>query len=230
LEKLTAETKKKEISIQLSQIAESIKRNYIVLNQWLQVDTSYIISDQQLKRVQLKTFDYELHPTIGYYNDALKLSQHLQKLEKQKLLPDINASLFQGLNNGIGKQFYTGVQLGVAIPLWRGSQNSKIAAARIGENILMTESDNYKLQLQSKYEALLSDIRQYDEGLNYYESTGNKLSKETLFYANEAYKNGEINFLQYIQLLENAKTIESNYLKSLFQYNMTALEVNFLIN
>ncbi|MFC3813239.1 CusA/CzcA family heavy metal efflux RND transporter [Lacihabitans lacunae] len=230
LEKLTAETKKKEISIQLSQIAESIKRNYIVLNQWLQVDTSYIISDQQLKRVQLKTFDYELHPTIGYFNDALNLSQHLQKLEKQKLLPDINASLFQGLNNGIGKQFYTGVQLGVAIPLWRGSQNSKIAAARIGENILMTESDNYKLQLQSKYEALLSDIRQYDEGLNYYESTGNKLSKETLFYANEAYKNGEINFLQYIQLLENAKTIESNYLKSLFQYNMTALEVNFLIN
>jgi cobalt-zinc-cadmium resistance protein CzcA len=66
--------------------------------------------------------------------------------------------------------------------------------------------------------------------LIYYESTGQKLSRETLFYANEAYQNGEINFLQYTQLLENAKTIESNYLNFLFQYNMTALEVNYLMN
>ena len=75
-----------------------------------------------------------------------------------------------------------------------------------------------------------SDLKQYEEGLTYYESTGKKLSKETLFYANKAYQSGEINFLQYAQLLENAKTIESNYLKSLFQYNMTVLEANYLMN
>ncbi len=230
LEKLTAETKKKEISIQLSQIGESIRKNYIMLNQWLQSDTSFTVSDEQLNRITLQQLDTVAHPTLSYYTNALKLSNQLLVLEKQKLLPDINASVFQGTNMGSGSQSYSGFQVGVAIPLWFGSQKSKIAAAKTGANILKSESYNYKLQLISKYEALQSDLRQFEEGLTYYESTGKKLSMETLYHANKAYQNGEINFLQYTQLLENTKTIEANYLKSLFRYNMTVLEANYLMN
>lgn len=230
LEKLTAETKKKEISIQLSQIRESIQRNHIVLNQWLQADTSYTVSGEQFERIKLIPLDTVAHPMMSYYSNAVKLSNQEQALEKQKLLPDLNAAVFQGRNNGSGTQSFTGFQVGVAIPLWFGSQKSKIAAAKTGTSILEAENDNYKIHLSSRYKAMRSDLKQYEEGLTYYESTGKKLSKETLFYANKAYQSGEINFLQYAQLLENAKTIESNYLKSLFQYNMTVLEANYLMN
>lgn len=230
LEKLTAETKKKEISIQLSQIRESIQRNHIVLNQWLQADTSYTVSGEQFERIKLIPLDTVAHPMLSYYSNAVKLANQEQALEKQKLLPDLNAAVFQGRNNGSGTQSFMGFQVGVAIPLWFGNQKSKIAAAKTGTSILEAENDNYKIQLSSRYEVMQSDLKQYEEGLTYYESTGEKLSKETLFYANKAYQSGEINFLQYAQLLENAKTIESNYLKSLFQYNMTVLEANYLIN
>ncbi|HNP19824.1 MAG TPA: CusA/CzcA family heavy metal efflux RND transporter [Fulvivirga sp.] len=230
LEKLTAETKKKEISIQLSQIGESIRKNYIKLNQWLQSDTSFTVSDDQLNRITLQQLDTVSHPTLSYYTNAMKLSNQLLVLEKHKMLPDINASVFKGTNMGSGSQSYSGFQVGVAIPLWFGSQKSKIAAAKTGTDILMSESYNYKLQLMSRYETLLSDLRQFEEGLTYYESTGKKLSIETLYHANKAFQNGEINFLQYTQLLENTKTIEANYLKSLFQYNMTVLEANYLMN
>jgi heavy metal efflux system protein len=230
LEKLTAEAKKKEISIQLNQIRESIQRNYIVFNQWLQSDSSFAVSDDQLVRIALIPLDTVAHPTLNYYNDAMKLSNQTLVLEKQKLLPDLNASVFQGTNNGTGTQSYSGFQVGVAIPLWFGTQKSKIAAAKTESNIIESESNNYKIQLASKYEALQSDLRQYEAGIVYYETSGKRLSTETLFYANKAYQNGEINFLQYTQLLENAKTIESNYLKSLFQYNSTVLEANYLMN
>jgi cobalt-zinc-cadmium resistance protein CzcA len=230
LEKLTAETKTKEVAIQLNQIQESIKRNYIVLNQWLQSDSSYVVSDNELKRISFIPLDTVNHPVLSYYENAITLSNQQVMLEKQKLLPDLNASVFQGSNNGVGKQNYTGFQVGVAVPLWFGSQKSKISAAKTGESILESESNNYKIQLVSKYAALQSDLRQHEEGLTYYEITGKKLSQETLFYANKAFQNGEINFLQYAQLLENAKNIESNYLKSLYQYNMTVLEINYLMN
>lgn len=230
LEKLTAETKRKEVSIQLSQIRESIQKNQILLNQWLQSDTIYTVVDSKIERLNINPLDSFNHPTLNYYTNALKLSNQQLLLEKQKLLPDINASLFNGSNNGDGKQNYAGVQVGVSIPLWFGSQKSKIDAAKTGVSILLNESNNYKIQLISRYEALLSDIRQFDEGLKYYEVTGKKLSQETQFYANKAYQNGEINFLQYAQLLENSKNIESNYLKTLFQYNLTVLEINFLMN
>jgi cobalt-zinc-cadmium resistance protein CzcA len=146
------------------------------------------------------------------------------------LLPDINASVFQGTNNGPGTQKYSGFQVGLAIPVWFGNQKSKIAAAKTETSILEYESTNYKLQLASKYEALQSDLRYFEEGLTYYETTGKRLAEETLFHAIKAFQNGEINFLQYTQLLDNAKSIQSNYLFSLFQYNTTVLEANYLMN
>jgi len=230
LEKLTAETKRKEVSLKLNQIEEGIQKSYIVLGRWLQSETSFIVNDEQLKRIELIPLETNDHPALSYYSDAIKLSNQQLSLEKQKLLPDLNASVFRGTNNGIGVQSYSGFQVGVAVPLWFGTQKSKISAAKTGANILELESNNYKTQLTSNYEALQSDLRQFEEGLTYYEITGKKLAEETLFHAVKAFQNGEINFLQYTQLLDNAKGIETNYLTTLFQYNITVLESNYIIN
>ena len=230
LEKLTADTKKKEVSLMLNQIEESIQKSTIDLNQWLQADTSYTVAEDQLEKIRLKPLDTAQHPGINFYADAINLSSKQLNLEKQKLLPDLNVSVFQGINDGPGRQTYGGFQVGVAIPLWFGNQKSKIEAAKTETSIIESESNNYKIQLASRYDGLRSDLRQFEEELNYYNETGKKLSDETLLHANKAYQSGEINFLQYTQFLENAKTIESNYLKSLYQYNNTVLEANFLMN
>lgn len=230
LERLTAETKKKEISLQLNQILESVQKSYLMLNQWLQTDSTFKVSDKQLERIALMPLDTMSHPGLNYYDNAIKLSGKMLTLEKHKLLPDLNVSVFRGANNGIGNQSYWGVEVGIAIPLWFGNQKSKISAAKTGTFIMESESNNYKIQLNSKYMGLQSDLRQFEEGINYYESTGKELSEKTLFHADQAFKNGEINFLQYIQLLENAKDIETNYLTSLFKYNTAVLEANYLMN
>jgi cobalt-zinc-cadmium resistance protein CzcA len=188
------------------------------------------VNDEVFERIALTTLDTVAHPALRYFTDARNLSVRELTLEKQKLLPDLNFSVFLGTNNGTGIQAYSGFQVGAAIPLWLGAQKSKINASKTGASILASENENYKIQLNSKYLALQSDLRKYEEGLNYYESTGKKLSEETLFHAVKAFQNGEINFLQYTQLLENAKSIETNYLTTLFQYNMTALEANYLMN
>lgn len=230
LEKLTAEAKKQEISIQLSQIKESIERNYIVLNQWLHSDTDFRVSEEIFERIKLLPLDSINHPMLNYNKNAQKLSNQIIALEKQKLLPDINASVFRGTNNGPDVRAFNGFQVGLAIPLWFKSQKSIIAAAKTEERIIQMESDNYKKHLLSTYEALNSDLKRYGEALNYYETTGKKLSDETLFYADKSYQSGEINFLQYAQLLADSKLIESNYLKSLLEYNRTVLEMNYLLN
>ena len=230
LEKLTADTKRKEISLMLNQIKESINRSYIELNQWLQSDTEYRVGEEKLKRIPLSPLDSASHPVINYYADAMNLWANNYKLEKQRLLPNLNLSVFQGMNNGVGRQTYSGFHIGLALPLWFGYQKSKIEAAKTHTKIITSARNNYLIQLRSKYNALLSDLRQFDEELIYYEETGKNLSEETLFHANKAYQNGEINFLQYTQFLENSKTIESNYLRYLFQYNETVLEANYLMN
>ena len=42
-----------------------------------------------------------------------------------------------------------------------------------------------------------------------------------------SYKNGEIDFFQYIQSLENAISIESDYLDSVLSYNQSYLELHY---
>jgi cobalt-zinc-cadmium resistance protein CzcA len=229
LEKITAETKRKEISLKLEQINESLNKGYISLNQWLQTDTIFLINKNTLNKVELIPLDTNEHPVLAYYGDAKELSMRQLSLEKLRLLPDLNASIFQGNNNGEGRQTYSGFQVGVSIPLWFGSQKSKIVAAKTANSVIEFESENYKTQLLSKYRALESDLRQYEKGLNYYESTGKRLAEETLYHAIKAFQSGEIDFLQYVQLLENSKNIQSNYLTSLLQYNISVLEANYLM-
>ena len=84
--------------------------------------------------------------------------------------------------------------------------------------------------MQSKYDALLSDVKKYQETVDYYETAGRALSKELTTTASKAFQNGEIDFLQYVQLLESAKNIEINYLQNLNKYNNTVLELNYLTN
>jgi cobalt-zinc-cadmium resistance protein CzcA len=230
LEKLTAETKQKEIAIALSQARADVSKAYTMLNQWVQSDSLISVSEDVLPRLALEEFNIANHPGMLYYNSAETLAKSSLSLERQKLLPDLQFSVFQGTNNGLNARNYNGFQVGIAVPLWFGANKSKINAAKTETMIVANEFENYKIQLQSKYDSLLSDLKKFQETVDYYETTGKNLSKELTATASKAFQNGEIDFLQYVQLLESAKNIEINYLQNLNKYNNTVLELNYLTN
>lgn len=228
LEKLTAESKHREITLQLRKSDEEVKKAYIQLNQWLQTDSSFVISDTVLVQLPLKAPNISNHPGVKYYLDAQELSRKSISLEKQKLLPDLEVALFRGTNRGAYPTTYSGFQAGIALPIWFCSQKSKIDASKTQALILVTEAENYRFMLQSKYQSLLSDLKQHEEQIEYYNNTGEELSKELVSYAKKAYKSGKIDFLDYVDLLYNAKNIETNHLTTLLEYNLTALEIMYL--
>lgn len=230
LEKLTAETKQKEIAIALTQAHADVSRAHTMLNQWVQSDSLITVSEDELPRLALEELNIANHPGMLYYNSAETLAKSSLSLERQRLLPDLQFSVFQGTNNGVNSKNYNGFQVGVALPLWFGANKSKINAAKTETMIVANEFENYKIQLQSKYDGLLSDLKKYQETVDYYENTGRNLSKELTTTASKAFQNGEIDFLQYVQLLESAKNIEINYLQNLNKYNNTVLELNYLTN
>ena len=57
---------------------------------------------------------------------------------------------------------------------------------------------------------------------------GKKLSDEIIKVGNNSYKHGEIDFFQYIQSLENATTIQVDYLDTILQFNQTQLDLYYL--
>jgi cobalt-zinc-cadmium resistance protein CzcA len=228
LQKLTAESKKKEIFLLLNEYREKLKSSYIKFNTLLRSDIDYEIEDEELIELELNTINIDNNLSLKLNDDISLISSEQTKLEKQKLLPDFNISFFNGVNSGVAPNSFSGLEVGIEVPLFFGSQKSKINSAKINEEIQITKREKIQLELQTKYHTLKNNLNNLQEKLNYYKNDGNTLSEETIFHASRAFESGEINFLQYIQLLENASQIEINYLNTIYDHNNTVIEINFL--
>ncbi|MAN02289.1 MAG: CusA/CzcA family heavy metal efflux RND transporter [Owenweeksia sp.] len=230
LEKLTAESKYRELHLLLQQSLQSEEQAYINLQSWVQSDSVLQVAEAELPRLSLQGFDSLQHPGIRYYQANMEQSQKVVSLVKQQLLPDLQVGVFQGTNNLPDARTYQGIQFGVAVPLWFGADRARIKAAKTEQATVQSEYQNYRTQLMANYHSLLGDLKKYGEALQYYETSGKSLSGELLSHAGKAFTNGEIDFLQYVQLLENARNIEISYLENLLKYDETVLEANFLMN
>jgi len=53
---------------------------------------------------------------------------------------------------------------------------------------------------------------------------------QTRLHAGAAFRSGEIDYLEFVQLQERAAELEFSYLTSLYQYNRAVLDANYLID
>ncbi len=85
---------------------------------------------------------------------------------------------------------------------------------------------------QKKIETFLlqkkEELSKYNEAIQYYNLYGEKLAKEIIKVAQMSYKQGEIDFFQYITSLENATSIQVDYLEAVLQYNKVQNEIIYL--
>ena len=226
LEKITAASKQKQISLKY---AEAISAAVLASNELLnivQVKDSISIANETFLKVEMKMAN-DNSPELEYYKNRISLFQAESRFEKQKLMPDVNLRYFQGTNPGLKESLY-GYQVGIKIPLLFGGQSARIKASKIAEDIALSESKEYEIQLTAKFSALKINLSKLQAALNYYENEGKNLSEEILKTANVSFKNGEIDFYQYIQSLESAYEIKLSYLDKLNEYNQTIIAINYL--
>jgi len=178
-------------------------------------------------KIDLNTIVVDNTPEIAYYENNKAVLAAENSFEKQQLLPDISASYFQGTNDQLDDNLY-GYQLGLRIPLLFSGQASRIKASKFAKQMASAESEEYKIQLSAKHRILLQQLSQLQKSLDYYENEGASLSDEIIKTAQISFKNGEIDFYQYIQSLESAYQIKLGYLEKLKEYNQTVIDINFL--
>lgn len=230
LEKLTARSKMRELAVQLAQTSQSKNQAYVRLRQLVQSGSEFEIPDQALYPLPTINWDMESHPGIQFFQQSVNLKEDNVILEKQKLLPDLYGEFFRGTNTGPNARIYPGIQLGVSIPLWFGAQKAKINASKFELVQTNLAANNYTFQLSNRKEQLEIELKKFQEAISFYTEEGQQLSMQLIAQGNQAYKSGEIDFFQYVLLIENSRNIEVDYLTNLQGYNMTVLEINYLIN
>ncbi len=227
LEKITATSKQRQINIKFLESQQNVALAYGNLVKIVQSKDTLVVVKESVPKITLKTIDISTSEELSYYKNKISLLQAQRNFEKQQLLPDISLNYFQGTNSGLNSSLY-GYQVGVKIPLLFSGQSSRIKAASIAEEIAVEESNEYKIQLNAKFDALNTEMNQLSVALLYYEEEGATLSDEIIKTANGSFRNGEIDFYQYIQSLESAYEIKLEYLDKLKEYNNIVININYL--
>ena len=227
LEKITAASKQQQIHLKYTQANKDVLLNYKDLMQIIQSEDSIQIADESIMKIPLKSLNISNNSEIKYHQNRVSLFEAKRNFERQQVLPDISLTYFQGSNSLLNGNL-NGYQIGLKIPILFGGKSAKIKSSKIAKEVAEAESQEYSIQLKTKYNSLKIKLKQLKETVSYYEKNGKLLSEEILKTANGSFKNGEINFYQYIQSLESVYEIELDYLDKINEYNQTIIAINYL--
>jgi cobalt-zinc-cadmium resistance protein CzcA len=227
LEKITAQAKFRKISTMLSQIEKDKKAQYEILQSLVQVDEKIVIINNNIEPLKILSNETSKSFYLSYLESITKNYKSQIKLQKQHWLPDLNVDYFQGKNNGLSQSLY-GFQVGVGIPLLYFGNKAKSKVAQLELQSWEQQKQNEEQKIDSYILQKTSELAKYQEAINYYNQFGKKLSEEIIKVGTMSYKHGEIDFFQYIQSLDNATTIQVEYLESVLQYNKIQLDLQYL--
>lgn len=241
LEKTTAEMQRGNIGIQLKQLQQDLEIVQLQFMLLLNTTTSFIPRELNLKLNLVVSFDSSLiveHPFLKIIEQQKKMSLINHKVEKSKLLPDLNIGYYSTTMKGTGAddKYYNSssrfqaVQVGIGIPLFFGSQKAKIKASKINQNISENSYRQERNILQTEYKSVVGQYQINLSTVNYFETQA--LKNATLIFetANKQFINGEVNYLEWVMLTNQVISIQSNYLDAVKNLNESGIQINYLIS
>jgi cobalt-zinc-cadmium resistance protein CzcA len=166
------------------------------------------------------------------------IADNVIKVEKSKLLPD----LMIGYNNTSMKGFgaddklynsstrFGAVQFGVGIPVFSGTQKAKINSAKFNRQIAESNYVSRLQTLQSEYQSEFRQYNKYFKSIAYYENTALKNVELITSTANKQLAAGSINYLEWVQLINQAMTVKNDYVEAIKNFNEAIIQLNYLNN
>ncbi|MFT3702460.1 MAG: CusA/CzcA family heavy metal efflux RND transporter [Agriterribacter sp.] len=237
LEKATAENQRAQIALQLGQLEQDMELLQLQFQLLLNTTFNFVPQDSMVNFDAVSRMDTARvinHPTMQYFKQQQEVAAAATRVEQSKLSPDLslgyNAMSMKGM--GADNKSYNSsprfqsVQLGVGIPIFNGGQKARINAAKINETVAANE---YSLTLQSltqAYKAAYTNYLKYDKAIQYFETTGLKNAETITTTANRQFISGEINYLDWVILINQAVNIQSEYIEALRYRNNAVVEIN----
>lgn len=121
---------------------------------------------------------------------------------------------------------FQSVVVGVGIPIFNGGQKAKIKASEA--NQVLAESEyTYNLKaFETNYHSALIDFQKYNDAVNYYQTVGMKHVGTINSTAKKQFLGGDIDYLQFVILTNQAIDIQNQYIEALKNLNNSLIEIN----
>jgi heavy metal efflux system protein len=243
LEMITAKSQSLEVRNQLFQARSDIGILARRLQTLMNSDVNLLPADTVIRRAgNLSAADSAgilENPSLGYMKQQVVVSGIERDLEHSRIMPDLSFGYFsqtiKGTQdiNGIPRYFgpsdrFTGIQAGIAIPLWIVPYTSKAKAARISQEIARSDEESAFKSLSGSYRSLIDEFRKHSVSVDYYESQALPEADLIIEQSTKSYRAGAMDYLEYVLSLGRALEIKHNYLNSLNNYNQTLINIEYI--
>ena len=203
-------------------------RDYLIaiqqLNLWLFEDGIYTVTNklEDIVTVETDSLSINEHPMVTVSQNQLNVAEAELRAAKADNLPKLN--LQGGLQKVNGNSGFYTYQAGISIPFLSGSNKARIKSAKIDNAIAESNLLFKKQELQSQYAQAKENYLKWKLSWEFYETQVLPLTKDQKSGALLAYKEGEIDYTTFTQLVKEAVQSELeaqnaliNYLESAFQ-------------
>ncbi|HRN57834.1 MAG TPA: TolC family protein, partial [Agriterribacter sp.] len=83
-------------------------------------------------------------------------------------------------------------------------------------------------QIKRNLQQLITSYKKEQNNLRYYENTGLQQAELIIQTARLSFEHGEISYLEWTTLMNNAVSIRLHYMDAVHQYNQTLIELEYL--
>ncbi|MCU0416937.1 MAG: TolC family protein [Cytophagaceae bacterium] len=233
LEKINGEAKYKNLRFTLLQAeAEVTRARKQILVYMGNLEDSLLVPAYKMKKldsievIEVDSGSFYRNPLLNYYQKQIEYNQRLHKVERHRSYPGLVVGYLNQAGPNTETQYR--LQYGITLPIWYWQYNARIRAAKKGIEVSEAQARTGTFQLNSEYYQAQARYRQYSDGLKFYEQAGLLQAAEVLKSAATSYRLGSIGYYAYLMNIEQAFTIERNYLEALKNYNQSILYVNYL--
>ena len=242
LEKTSLENKANQSKLQLQLLQDDMsilqQQFSILLQNNVLIEAADSLSNQH------QLFDTSLyvnHPFIQWNKQQQNVAIAETNVEKALLKPD----WFVGINNqsligwhqkkdasesfyNAGKRF-SSLVFGLNVSIFNKPQKAKILASASNEKKFEAMTQVALQELQIQLQKYYFTYAQHNRSIEYFVHKGLPQSKLMIQTAGLNYKNGQINYFEWTNVVQEAFTIQLDYLEALKNKQITATELNYLL-
>ncbi|SNR69273.1 CusA/CzcA family heavy metal efflux RND transporter [Lutibacter flavus] len=197
------------------------------LNLWLISEELYTVSDEFKASLDTdnNTFQIEQHPLYSISQNRVSEAEANFKAAKTNNLPKFN--LQGGLLKVEGNSGFYSYQAGISIPFLSGTNKAQIKTTKIEKEIAETNLQFKKREVQSKYVQARENYKKWKATWEFYKNKVLVVTKEQKSGALLAYKEGEIDYTAFTQLIKEAIQSELEAQEALINYLQSTFQLQF---
>jgi heavy metal efflux system protein len=178
-------------------------------------------------------------PQLALMEQQVTIAEKERALAVNSALPEIRLGYFNQTLYGVpldetggrlanaGNRFQ-GFQVGLLVPLWFMPEAGKVRASRKMVEITQRQYEDEKLKAFTLYSQAIKNHTTKRENLQYHRTVALPAAKLILEQALKSYSAGEISFSEQLVAVQQATSIQEDYLVALNEYNQSVIYIEYL--